>query len=368
MDNQPVMTENTPSADTQKGTLQSPQGHREKYAEWLRIIAAFTVVFQHTVTSAWYDTPVSTPDFFVLTFLNSLTRFGVGVFIMISGAFMLSPKYEQPPRKILSQKLPRIIILIITWGLLYGFINVVCQSGDWLDYLSTPFTLFTQPATHLWFLYTLAGLYLITPALRVFTKNASPRMVLYVIALFFAFGLVLPTANHLLYKLAHISIYKNIGIQGSTTFAGFYLSGFYIAHYGLGNKARKILYSLAAISWFISFFYSTYFSIARDAPNEYFFGNFRPMTFLIAAAIFCYFRTKYSTSTTADSRLIDMSKCMLGVYLIHPIFIKSFYGLHLSILIPHPIVTAPLMTVVFFGLSLYTVRLFRKIPGIRKIL
>jgi surface polysaccharide O-acyltransferase-like enzyme len=193
-------------------------------------------------------------------------------------------------------------------------------------------------------------------------------MVLYVIALFFAFGLVLPTANHLLYKLAHISIYKNIGIQGSTTFAGFYLSGFYIAHYGLGNKARKILYSLAAISWFISFFYSTYFSIARDAPNEYFFGNFRPMTFLIAAAIFCYFRTKYSTSTTADSRLIDMSKCMLGVYLIHPIFIKSFYGLHLSILIPHPIVTAPLMTVVFFGLSLYTVRLFRKIPGIRKIL
>ena len=31
------MTENTPSADTQKGTLQSPQGHREKYAEWLRI-------------------------------------------------------------------------------------------------------------------------------------------------------------------------------------------------------------------------------------------------------------------------------------------------------------------------------------------
>ncbi|MBQ3716203.1 MAG: acyltransferase family protein [Fibrobacter sp.] len=352
----------------QTGAQQNPQGHREIYAEWLRIIAAFTVVFQHTVTSAWYDTPVSTPDFFVLTFLNSLTRFGVGVFIMISGAFMLSPKYEQPPRKILTQKLPRIIILIVTWGLLYGFINVVCQSGDWMDYVSTPITLFTQPATHLWFLYTLAGLYLITPALRVFTKNASPHMVLYVIALFFAFGLVLPTANHLLYKLAHISIYKNIGIQGSTTFAGFYLSGFYIAHYGLGQKARKILYSLAAISWFISFFYSTYFSLARSAPNEYFFGNFRPMTFLIAAAIFCYFRTKYSATATVDSRLIDISKCMLGVYLIHPMFIKIFYGLHLSILIPHPIVTGPLMAVVFFGLSLFTVRLFRKIPGIRKIL
>lgn len=349
-------------------SITESQGRREKYAEWLRIIAAFTVVFQHTVTSAWYDTPVSSPDFFVLNFLNSLSRFGVGVFIMISGAFMLSPKYAHPPKKILTYNLPKIIILIVTWGLAYGFLNVICQSGDWVDYVSTPITLFTQPATHLWFLYTLAGLYLITPALRVFTKNASPRMVLYVIGLFFMFGLVLPTANHLLFKLAHFTIYKNIGIQGSTTFAGFYLSGFYIAHYGLGPKVRKILYSLAGISWFISFFYSTYFSIARDAPNEYFFGNFRPMTFLIAAAIFCYFRTKYGNTTTDKAKLIAMSKCMLGVYLVHPMFIKIFYGLHLSMLIPHPIVTAPLMAVVFFGLSLYTVRLFRKIPGIRKIL
>ena len=100
----------------------------------------------------------------------------------------------------------------------------------------------------------------------------------------------------------------------------------------------------------------------------YFFGNFRPMTFLIAAAIFCYFRTKYGNTTTDDAKLIDMSKCMLGVYLVHPMFIKAFYGLHLSILVPHPIVTAPLMAVVFFGLSLFVVRMFRKIPGMRKIL
>ena len=376
MDNQPVMTENTPSADTQKGTLQNPQGHREKYAEWLRIIAAFIVVFQHTVTSAWYDTPVNSPDFFVLTFLNSLTRFGVGIFIMISGAFMLSPKYPHPPRKVLKHNLTRILALIAFWVVFYGIVDALCVGikegagiGETIvNVISAPVLLFTTPATHLWFLYVIAGLYLITPALRVFTEHASKNMVLYVIAIFFAFGLVFPTVNHLLGKWFEFTLYKNIGIRGCTTFAGFYLTGFYIAQYGLGKTARRLLYSAAAISWVVALFYSTYISLLRDAPNEFFFGNFRPTTFLMAAGIFCLFRQKFGKTTTQNEKFIFFSKCMLGVYIVHPLFIKSFYGLHLSILIPHPIVTAPLMTVVFFGLSLYTVRLFRKIPGIRKIL
>lgn len=349
---------------------------RELYAELLRLIAAFTVVFQHTVTSAWYFVPVDTLDFFTLNFLNSLSRFGVAIFIMISGAFMLSPKYPHTPRKILTHNLPKIIILLVSWGIIYELLDVTLQSGNWQNYLASPLTLFTDPPTHLWFLYTIAGLYIITPALRVFTLHASERMVLYVIILFFMFGLMLPTVNHLLFKLAGITIYKNIGIRGFTGFAGFYLTGFYLTHYEVKRVARHVLYGLALISWFISFFYSTYFSLARDVPNEYFFGNFRPMTFIIAAAIFCYFRARFrdkqiSNGELAPKReklLINISKCMLGVYLIHPMFIKTFYGLHLSLLEPHPIITVPIMAVIFFTLSFAIIYLFRLIPVIRKIL
>lgn len=349
---------------------------RELYAEILRLIAAFIVVFQHTVTSAWYFVPVDTLDFFTLNFLNSLSRFGVAIFIMISGAFMLSPKYPHTPRKILTHNLPKIIILLVSWGIIYELLDVTLQSGNWQNYLASPLTLFTDPPTHLWFLYTIAGLYIITPALRVFTLHASERMVLYVIILFFMFGLMLPTVNHLLLKLAGITIYKNIGIRGFTGFAGFYLTGFYLTHYEVKRIARHALYGLALISWFISFFYSTYFSLAKDVPNEYFFGNFRPMTFIIAAAIFCYFRAKFrdrkiSNGENANKReklLINVSKCMLGVYLIHPMFIKTFYGFHLSLLEPHPIITVPIMAVIFFTLSFAIIYLFRLIPVIRKIL
>ncbi len=361
------------------GEIRNKQS-REIYAELLRVIAAFTVVFQHTVTSVWYTVPVDSSDFAALNFLNSMSRFGVGVFIMISGAFMLSPKYPHPPQKILKHNLPRTLIPLVFWVIVYGVVGQISDNiadgsfaagdigGIIADVLSAPLLLFTKPAGHLWFLYTLAGLYLLTPPLRVFTEHASRKMVLYVIAIFFTFGLFLPTADHLLAKFAHFSMYKNIGIQGVTSFAGFYLTGFYLSHFGIGAKARKLLYGAALASWIIAFVAATYMSELRDAPNEYFFGNFRPTTFLMAAGVFAAMRAKFGSSTNQFPWLRSLAPCMLGVYLVHPLFIKAFYGLHLTLLEPHPIVTAPLAAIVFFGLSLGTVHLFRKIPGIQKVL
>ncbi len=341
---------------------------REIYAEWLRIVAAFSVVFQHTVSSAWYDAPVNSLDFFALNFMNSLARFGVGVFIMLSGAFMLSPEYSHPPKKIFTHNLPKILVVLIFWVVVYGVINTVAEGGTALDILSTPALLFTDPATHLWFLYTLAGLYLITPALRVFTEHASKNMVLYVICIFFVFGLAIPTVSHLVSKFTDVDLYRNLGIRGTTTYAGFYLAGFYLSKYGLGQKARHILYVMALVSWVLAFYYSTYVSVMTNKPNEYFFGNFQPTTFLEAAALFCLFRTRYAKQVTTNPRLIRLSACMLGVYLVHPIFLKAFYGLKLTLLGSYPLLTAPVVAVVFFALSLAFVRGLRAIPWVKKII
>lgn len=365
------------TGNLQQGSTTNFNAPREIYAEWLRVIAAFTVVFQHTVTSVWYTVPVDSSDFAALNFLNSLSRFGVGIFIMISGAFMLSPKYPHPPQKIFKHNLPRTLIPLVFWVLVYGVVEKLSSGGNVVDLLTTPLLLFTEPAGHLWFLYTIAGLYLLTPPLREFTEHASRRMVLYVIGLFFAFGLFLPTANHLLKTFAGFSLYKNIGIQGVTTFAGFYLTGFYLSHFGIGITARKVLYGAGLASWIIAFVAATYISDLHNEPNEYFFGNFRPTTYLMAAGVFAAMHAFFGEGAEhkhpqllqkANNIVLKLSGSMMGVYLIHPLFIKAFYGLHLTILEPHPIVTAPIAAVVFFLLSLAVVYAFRKIPGIKKIL
>ena len=129
-----------------------------------------------------------------------------------------------------------------------------------------------------------------------------------------------------------------------------------------------MLYGAALLSWFLAFFYATYFSLVRAAPNEFFFGNFRPTTFLVAAGIFCLFREKFRDRTTNSKALIAISGCMLGVYIVHPLFIKASYGLGFTPVDPNPLITSPIMAIIFFTLSLGVVFAFRKIPGLKKIL
>lgn len=389
------------TGNIQQSSATKNSASREIYADLLRVFAAFTVVFQHTVTSVWYTVPVDSSDFAALNFLNSLSRFGVGIFIMISGAFMLSPKYPHPPQKIFKHNLPRTLIPLVFWVIFYGVveqINVNIADGSFAagdiagivtDVLSAPLLLFTKPAGHLWFLYTIAGLYILTPPLRVFTEHASRKMLLYVIGIFFAFGLLLPTASHLLAKFADFNLYKNISIQGATSFVGFYLTGYYIANFGVSARARKLLYGAALASWIVAFVAATYISDLHNTPNEYFFGNFRPTTYLMAAGIFAAMRATFSKDPRDEHTqeqpqekpqkqsiilqkvttiALKFSGCMMGVYLIHPLFIKAFYGLHLTILEPHPIVTAPLAAIAFYILATALVYVFRKVSGIRKVL
>ena len=341
---------------------------RELYGDVLRLVAAFSVVFQHTVTSVWYYTPVRTDEWITLNFFNSIARFGVGVFIMLSGAFMLSPRYAHPPEKILKKNLPHILLLLVFWVIFYGVVNVLADGGSLQEYFKTPLLLFTKPQTHLWFLYTIAGLYVLTPPLRVFTKHASPKMVLYVIGIFFCFGLVLPMANHLLEMFADFTLYRNIRIQGCTTFAGFYLTGFYLSHYGLNLRSRAFLYAAAVASWAFAFASSTFYSLERVKPNEYFLGNFQPTTFLVASGSFCIFKEHFADRENASPFLAQISACMLGVYLIHPLFIKLFYATDFSLLVPHPFVTVPIAASAFFMLSLLLTMLLRLLPRLRKVI
>ena len=69
---------------------------------------------------------------------------------------------------------------------------------------------------------------------------------------------------------------------------------------------------------------------------------------------------------TTNRRLIFVSACMLGVYLIHPLFIKLFYGLKLSLLTPHPIVVVPVVAIAIFALSLLVTSIFRPIALFKK--
>lgn len=338
------------------------------YAEALRIIAAFSVVFQHTASSAWYSLSPSSDSWFCLNFFNGIARFGVGIFVMISGAFLLTPSTKRTPQNILKKNLVHLLKLIIFWGIFYGIFQTFFQHGTLKDYLLSPLLIFTKPQTHLWFLYMLAGLYLFTPALIIFTKNASEKMLRFTLFSLAIFGMVIPSISHLTERLLNIEIYKHLAIQGTTSFLVYYLAGFYFSKFTIQKRTRILLYISSLFSLGISIFGSTYLSLLRNVPDEYFFGNFRPTNLIIVLAIFVFFKAHFQDKVVENKFVTTLAVATLGIYIIHPVFLKLFYSLKFSLISPTPWLNVPIAALFIFLLSFLCTFLLRKIPFLKNFL
>ena len=60
------------------------------YFDLLKVISAFAVVFIHVISEFWYDLDINSSYFIILTVIDSLLRFAVPIYLMISGALFLN--------------------------------------------------------------------------------------------------------------------------------------------------------------------------------------------------------------------------------------------------------------------------------------
>lgn len=77
---------------------------RRYYLDVLRIVAICAIVLLHVAGSYWYQLSVYTSEWQAINLYDCITRWGVPVFVMISGALFLDPAREQPIKKTLDQE------------------------------------------------------------------------------------------------------------------------------------------------------------------------------------------------------------------------------------------------------------------------
>ena len=71
------------------------------YLDYLRIAATFCVVVLHISGQNWYTTSVNSFEWNVLNFYDSIVRWVVPIFVMISGALFLDNEKELSVNKLL---------------------------------------------------------------------------------------------------------------------------------------------------------------------------------------------------------------------------------------------------------------------------
>lgn len=335
------------------------------YFDYLRIAAIIAIVFLHSSSQNWYTTDITSPYWQAFNVFDSLTRWGVPIFIMISGALFLNK--EQPLKKIYRKNIIRILLLIFVWTLIYALWQFFANNSS----LSEEFIISSIIGpNYLWFLYMLIGLYIITPLLRKIVIHKKLLNYFLLLSLFFAF--LIPQLIAIInLKFGTIGTILEDKVEKTNFFftlgySGYFALGYYLNKYPIKKNTKIAIYLTGAMSAILTIILTSRLSNLTGKANPLFY-NF--LTINVAAtsiAIFVFFKNhiKSKLSTFQKRKTIQLlSRCSLGVYLIHIIVLESLdkiFGLNSFSF--NPILAVPLLSLLVLLISYPISIVLYKIP------
>lgn len=129
------------------------------YLDFIRIIAIIAVIVIHVTAQNWYNIALNSTTWTIFNIYNSIVRWAVPILVMISGALFLDKQIDL--KKIYQKNIARIIISFIFWSLIYAIID---YSKGYA--LKSVFESILIGHYHMWYLYMIAGLYILVPLLK----------------------------------------------------------------------------------------------------------------------------------------------------------------------------------------------------------
>lgn len=189
------------------------------YIEALRLIATCAVVLMHTSSAFYASLPETTPLLAFHTY-HYIGFFAVPIFVMISGALFLSPQRDTSYRNLLCKYVRRIALALLVFGLPMCMLESRFEHQTFIDACMN--FLRGHNWTHMWYLYMIILLYLLTPVLKPFVLHQKRTTVEIGLGILFIISSLLPSM-------------KNYGIEIeswivlSTPFIFYYILGFYLA-------------------------------------------------------------------------------------------------------------------------------------------
>ena len=146
--------------------------NKKIYLEFIRIVACFFVIVNHTVSYVFWDYVPGGKTWCVSVFSFFLCKFSVPVFLMISGIVLLGKEDSYGK---LFKRIKKIVIIIIMSSMLY-YINECIRLHTKFGFLTFVQRMIERPFSNcLWYLYMYLGILLILPVLQKMTKHMTKR-------------------------------------------------------------------------------------------------------------------------------------------------------------------------------------------------
>lgn len=347
-------------------SLKSSQ--RIVYLDVLRIFSIFCMMMLHVASSNWHTTPVESFEWQTFNAYDSIVRFCVPVFVMISGSFFLDNSKEITLKKLFSKNISRIAAAFFFWSFIYSIVKYATTVNKEAFTFGIWFKSFICGHYHLWFMFAICGLYLLTPLLRKIT--AEKKLTEYFLILSFIFCNIVSLLKIITPIAPTVqNISSNFNMQFVAGYSGYFVLGYYLKSADFSAAKRKIIYILGAAGIISTAVATSIWSVSKGSPVGSLYGYFAPNVYFAAASVFVFFRytvSKINWSSRALKIISKLSSLSFGMYLVHDLFNIAFKQLDFTTLDYNAILSVPCNTLIVFSSSLIIAFLLNKIPFINK--
>jgi surface polysaccharide O-acyltransferase-like enzyme len=327
----------------------------------MRVSACLAVVLLHlAATIVMQADRLGTVSWQIANLIDSSTRWCVPVFVMLSGALLLDTKRYASPRAFWTRRMNRLLPALIFWS----FVYLAWRAYFWKQPLSlntiAQDLIAGRPYVHLYFLFLIAGLYLVTPFLATAAASLGSKQ--------------LGQATVIMASLAlGANMVDFLATSAFTMFVpyiAYYFAGLYCVRvladrpgpYGMlltGAIAMTTLLTALLVS----------LKGLDDRWSFYFYEDFSPTIMVMAVMLFMVL-LRASISPTIQSAARRLAPWTLGVYVAHPIIVDLLrHGYHTTM--PgmfHPLYYIPVTFVVTIALTFTWVALMQKVPFLRRVI
>lgn len=345
------------------------ENKRILYFDILRTAAAIAVITIHVTAQNWYSAKVGSFEWITFDVFNSLVRWAVPAFVMISGALFLGK--ERGIKYICKNHVLRMITAFAFWSAAYVLVETAYGKAYTFN---DGITEFVKGHYHLWYLFVAAGLYLIVPFVREITK--SERLTKYFLLFSFIFSIILPTLSAI-FACTNEFWQKQVNNLISRTdlnllkgYVFYFVLGFYLKNKEFSKKQRGVIYFLGLLGAGCTIAFSILTSFKDSKPNNLFLENYMLNNCLESAAVFVLFKYnagKRNISQCREKFILALSKYSFGVYLCH-VMILDFMKkkLEFTTLSLNPLISVPLIVLIVAVTSTLVSALLNHIPGVKK--
>jgi surface polysaccharide O-acyltransferase-like enzyme len=323
----------------------------------LRVLATLAVITLHAASGGMLSfKTISVSSFWICNFFNTFGMFAVPCFVMLSG-YLLLGRYDGNLQDFLQRRLTRVWIPFTVWVAIYLAYSYLVEHThySWQSIIQYYLAGNAKLFGHLWFVYMIVGLYLLTPFLSKWLKQSTQAELYLLLLLCFLSASIFPLFS----KFSHYKIAFDLQNFGGCL-------GYYVAGYALGNANTEKYKTWYPLLFVLLLGFTSYGNYKQVSITQHFSGDFlnylSPNIILYSISLLLTF--KHFANIEIQPKLMNLLDIQsYGMYLAHLLILRYLSRKHhINWSFHHPLLGILLHAGLTIIISFCLIFLLRKLP------